>query len=216
MPTEKPQEHKEIVFDDIINTFDYAGPPKSSENSPLTPVQNCSMRLFERTVTKVDVNIQRKIFDELRLIVVTPPEIKTLSSISRIFEKGVPTLCSNLRAETDTLAPIFAIRDESEKTSLKLTFKSVKKRADLHTLMVAVSTRPDEQSSSAIPLENMYSRSVWAIYPTTIESVPVQFDSLENCEGHQSRTDRQHYTKALFRSIDDVFNLHTENRSRSG
>ena len=151
----KPQENEELLFDDVISVFHYAGPPKSSGNFPSTPVRNCAVRLFERSVVKVEGNTPRKIFDGMRLVVVTPPHIKTLSSISRIFAKGAPTLYSNLRGEGDAAALMFAIRDGSEKTSLILTFKDPSQRTDLHTLIAAVVTRPDETPSADIPLETL-------------------------------------------------------------
>ena len=151
----KPQENDDLLFDDVISAFHYAGPPQGSGNFPSTPVRNCPVRLFKRQISQVEGRTHRKFFDGMRLVVMTPPSTKTLSSISRTFGKGTPTFYSNLRGEGDAPALMFSIREKGEKTSLILTFQSTTQRADLHTLIAAVATQVDETMSLDIPLESM-------------------------------------------------------------
>lgn len=152
----QPQENEELLFDNVINMFHFSCPVQSSGNFPSVPVRNCPVRLFERRSLRIEGQAQRKLFDGLRLVVVTPPNTKTLSSISRIFGKGAPTLYSNLRGEADAPALMFAIRESNEKTSLILTFKDTTQRAELHTLMAAVTASRDETVSLDISLERMW------------------------------------------------------------
>ena len=169
----RPHEHEELLFDDVIGMFHYAGPPQGAGNFPSIPVRNCPVRLFERHITKVEGSTQRKIFDGLRLVVITPPNTKTLSSISRTFGRGAPTLYSNLRGEGDAPALMFAIREGSEKTSLILTFKDTAQRTNLHTLMAAINARADEVVSPDIPLESMWIQDLFSPSSQPAKSYPV-------------------------------------------
>ena len=169
----KPQEHDELLFDDVISAFHYAGPPQGSGNFPSTPVRNCPVRLFRRQSLQVEGRTHRKIFDGMRLVVMTPPGTKTLSSISRTFGKGMPTLYSNLRGEGDSPALMFSIREKGEKTSLILTFKSTTQRADLHTLIAAVAAQADENPSPDIPLESMWIQNLFEPSSQTPKPYPI-------------------------------------------
>ena len=156
----RPQENEEILFDDTVSIFHYSGPSQKSGKFPSVPIKNCQVRLFERRLFRIEGQAQRKIFDGLRLVVVTPPDTKTLSSISRSFGKGTPLLYSNLRGDGDAPALMLVIREGNDKTSLILTFKSTTQRAELHTLMAAVTARSDETQSSEIALDSMWIEQV--------------------------------------------------------
>ena len=163
----RPLENEELLFDDVVGTFHYSGPSQSSGNFPSVPVKNCPVRLFERRLFRIEGQAQRKIFDGLRLVVVTAPNTKTLSSISRTFGKAAPVLYSYLRGEGDAPALLLAIREGNEKTSLILTFRNTAQRAELHSLVSAVTTRPDENQSFEIPLEKMW---VQELHTTSADS----------------------------------------------
>ena len=152
----QPEEHEDIVFDNKINVFHYAGPPQKSGNFPSFPITNCSVRLFKRSIIRVEGSAQRKLFDGVRFVVMTPPSSKILSSISRVFAKEAPILYSNLRGEKEAPALLLAIRESDEKTSLILTFEDAAQRADFHMLLSGIAAEPDEQTSNDIPLESMF------------------------------------------------------------
>ena len=60
----------------------------------LIPISGCKLRLFEKKPVKSDGTSQRSVHDGYRLTVVTPPGIKTLSSVNHQLGKEQPILFS--------------------------------------------------------------------------------------------------------------------------
>ena len=151
----QPKENEDLIFDHTVNAFHLVVGPDSTETFPTRPVRQCRVRLFRRTAFLGEGSGNRKLYDGTRLAVVTPPTVKTLSSVGRWFGKRSPILFSNLRGEESAPALLLATKDGAQKTSMILTFQDVNKRAELHMSMTDLLLRSDESRSKEIPIQKM-------------------------------------------------------------
>ena len=151
----KPKENEKLLFDDVVNPFHYVAPQGEPTSFPSGPIKQCSVRLFERRTVRPEGSVARRLYDGYRLVVVTPPTTKTLSSVSRVFGKGAPIMFSNLRGEANAPATLLVFRESGKKTSMICTFQETNSRTQLQALFSGFAVDNGEVKSHEIPLESL-------------------------------------------------------------
>lgn len=109
-----PRKDEEVIFERNLKNLYCNG----SSEFPSDPVPHCRLRLFEKTNGIVGDLGQQKTHTGYRLMIVTPPEKKTLSSVKYDFGKEQPVLFSYVKdksghrlslriSSNESLSPIF-------------------------------------------------------------------------------------------------------------
>ncbi|MCJ1244666.1 hypothetical protein MMC30_001865 [Trapelia coarctata] len=142
------------VFDDMVENFHYMPSSGLRSTFPSKPVRSCKVRLFEVSRMSSKSSGQEKMHAGYRLMVITPPDIKTLSSIGARLDPANPGLFSYLRGEGGRPALLLRIRTHDTKSTLVLTFRDMEKRAELHALLNGTLLGPDESESAKIQLKD--------------------------------------------------------------
>ena len=147
------QTNESIVFEDTISVFHFVPSPGSSGNFPIKPIKRCKVRLIAKYLLLPEGTDYRKMYDGHRLVVMTPPEIKTLSHINRSFGQTTPLLFSYLRGEKSEPALLVSMIEAGKTSSMVLTFSELSKRTKLHSLLNGTYVGPDEQCREEITLQ---------------------------------------------------------------
>ena len=150
----RPKDREELVFNDTVTMFQYIPPTGSSGTFPSNPIKHCKVRLFEKRIHISDGSGHRQLHDGYRILVVTPPGVKSLSSLNKSFGLKQPILFNYLRGENNAPALLFHMRDEGVKSSMVLTFHEVLKRTELHMLLNGSFVSTKQWSSEEITLQS--------------------------------------------------------------
>ena len=141
-------------FETDVKCFHYFG-PEGSQVFPAEPIKGCKLRLFEKKVVFVEGTGQRRVHDGHRLVVVTPPAVKTLSSLTQGFGKQAPILFSYLRGEEGSPAMLLKSPRSNPESSMVITFHETSDRRLFHALLDGTSTTDDEHCSDSMPLKSL-------------------------------------------------------------
>ena len=148
------QNNEITVFDAVVDTFHNMPPSGTSSTFPSKPLNFCNIRVFERSRILAKGSTQRTVFDGHRLIIVTPPGVKTSNSTSAIFMRGFPILFSYRRKEDGAPALFLSVGDHGTQSAMVLTFRETQQRAVLHSILNGTLVRPNETISDEIPLQS--------------------------------------------------------------
>ena len=168
----KPKDTEEVVFNDTVTMFQYIPPTGSSGTFPSNPIKHCKVRLFERKIQISSGSGHRPLHDGYRMLVVTPPGVKSLSSLNKCFGPKQPILFNYLRGENNAPALLFHMRDEGVKSSMVLTFHEVLKRTELHMLLNGSFVSPNQWSSEEITLQDFSIALLAAESPSNLTLAP--------------------------------------------
>ncbi len=149
----QPEPGETLVFENTVKSIQYI--TRSTESSfPTESIKRCRIRLFEQRVTRVEGTGERHLHRGFRLIVVTSPKVKKLSSINHEFGKQKPILYGNLRGEDGAPALSLKMTEGQDKQStMVLTFHETKERTELHELLIATAIGAEESFVSDVPLK---------------------------------------------------------------
>jgi len=148
------EENEKVVFNDIVDIFHYIPPADSRNTFPSKPVRSCKIRLFELSHAPSRGSSQGNIHSGHRLMAMTPPDSKSLSSIGTTFDPAKPALFSYLRGDGGRPALLLSIRERGVKSTMVLTFHDVEKRAELHALLNGTFVWDYESESAKFQLED--------------------------------------------------------------
>jgi hypothetical protein len=152
----QPQENENVVLEEVIPIFHYSspigGPP---ESFPSKPVKDCRLRLLETSHLKVEGTGERTLYGGQRLVILTPPGLKTLSGISHALDPGLPVLFNYLRGDGNAPALMLHIRKEGKTASMIFTFAQTESRAKLHLLLSGGFINSGESASEDIALPDL-------------------------------------------------------------
>jgi hypothetical protein len=150
-----PRADEELLFGDHVRAFHFMGPKDAKTGFPSHPVQDCKVRLFQKTATVTEGSGSRKVFRSYRLSVASPPTVKTLSNMSRQLRENAPILFNNLRGDGGAPALALILDEGGKPASLIFSFESSIKRAGFHTILAGTATSPDECFSEDIPMHSL-------------------------------------------------------------
>ena len=151
----QPRKNEEVLYKEYVAAFHYIPPQGSQTSFPTSLVKNCQVRLFQMNTTINDGSGERNIFTGYRIVAVTPPYVKTVSSISRSLGDGTPILVSKLTGEGGAPALGFAVYEAGKRESIYLTFDSPQARALLLNVLSGADPSPDECFSEDLPFESL-------------------------------------------------------------
>ena len=153
------------VFKDTLKIFQNVD-QQSGKMFPPEPIKGCYLRLFERKRTLSTGAGERKTYAGHRLMVVTPPSIKALSSINLDIDKKIPILFSYLRGEEAAPALLLKISKPSLESYMLVTFREATNRGMFHSLIDGTSVSLNEVCSQPLPLDS------FTISETSVEGLP--------------------------------------------
>lgn len=153
------------VFKDTLKIFQNVD-QQSAKTFPLEPIKGCYLSLFERKRTLSSGAGERKTHAGHRLMVVTPPSIKALSSINLDLDKKIPILFSYLRGEEAAPALLLKISKPSLESYMVVTFREAANRGMFHSLIDGTSISLNELCSQPLPLDS------FTISETSVEGLP--------------------------------------------
>ena len=141
-----PSKTEEIIFEQHLDKLHCNDP----QNFPSNVISDCRLRLFERKSVASDGTGQRSIHDGYRLTIVTPPYIKTLSSVNYQLGKAAPILFSY---QSDRDGPKLVLKPTPNVT-LSLTFGDPHDREVFHSVLCGISTTKEDSCHRSLPLRD--------------------------------------------------------------
>ena len=179
---------EKFAFETRVRCFQCFG-SNGSQGFPTEPIKDCQIRLFEKNIVLVEGTGERKVHDGHRLIVVTPPNIKTLSSFAHNLGKQTPILFSYLRGEDGAPAMLFKSPKSCPNPSLVITFNDPLERRLLHALLDGTSIANSERCSTCMPLKRFS-----MLEKATDETSSIANESfMGNFQWHQVRVLSENY-----------------------
>ncbi|KAL8989846.1 MAG: hypothetical protein Q9177_001361, partial [Variospora cf. flavescens] len=142
-----------LVFEKVLRSFQYYEPAKAEPQFPTQLMEGCRLRLFECFQIITEGAGDRKMHDGYRLMVVTPPTVKTLSSVSFDVGKQVPIVFSYLRDEQGAPAMLLKMSKSSRDSSMVMGFEEQADRERLYSLLNGTRLADDEWSSGVLSLK---------------------------------------------------------------
>ena len=162
-----PKPGEQLVFEHVLSTFHYVPPPGTTGTTtfPTAPVKSCLVRLFAKAGGPGSGGGPGA---GCRMTIVTPPALKTLSSLTRLYGRGAPVLYSNLRGDDNAPALLLATREDaatggsgsagpgpSRRSSVVLTFQDMAPRIELLALLSGLAVAGDEMASADLPVNQV-------------------------------------------------------------
>lgn len=195
---------EELLFDNILKEFQYVD-PRPSKAFPPEPSKGCKLRLFEIKTTRSEGTGQRKLHRGYRLMVVTSPKVKTVSSISHVLGKNRPILFSYLRNGDGAPALLLKVPEDWGVSTMVMTFHNNDERTELYSLLNGTVIGSQEFCSESIPLKS-FSMEGCSQTEGTSSSV---YNALETFEWQQLRVfnkdpsnpDNQHVQTVLSENL---------------
>ena len=131
----KAQNDEDMTFDDVSKLFHNVTSSQTVSDFPTRPLRQCRIRLFCRRTSSLDATGPRASNNGHRLVIMTPPSTKTLSSINQVIGLSAPIFFDYLRGEDDAPALLLLLSSVSKgtKSTMVLTFDQVSTRAKLHS-----------------------------------------------------------------------------------
>lgn len=125
---------------------------------PAEPTKNCRVRLFEREFVAIEDSGQHRAHDGYRLMVITSPRTKTLSSVNYQLGKDSPILFGTHRSKGGNT---LLVRVQSS-LKLFLTFREASDVELFRSTLAGTIIREDDHCSSSLSLQRFTISSVSA------------------------------------------------------
>ena len=146
------REAEDVVFESTVRCVHYVDSP-DAQVFPPDPVRSCDVFLFEKTLTVAEGTGRRRVYNGLRLAVITPPSSRTLSSINQSLGKQTAILLNYVRGEDD--GPALLLKNEAAGSTLVITFNDPSSRDHFQTLLDGTLVKEDESCTEAVRLRAM-------------------------------------------------------------
>ena len=146
---------EEIVFDLRIVDFKESEDGVPSKTSFPTSGTGYILRLFEKILVFAEGTDQREMFHGHRLLVVTPPEHKVLTTFNRVAGQQTPILFSYLKGVGDTPALLIETLDREIRSSSVIQFIESSHRESFLAVLNGTALQKGEIASPALPLKSL-------------------------------------------------------------
>ena len=151
----RSQDNEYIVYEDVVKTVQYVSGSQESRALPNVPLKQCRVRLLKQMSSASGGTGSRKIYQGHRLVIQTPANIKTVSSMNLVLDQKGPLLFSHLRGENNAPALLLSLMGNHYSVSaIVLTFNEVSSRECLHACLNGTSIGEDEVVSGKLVLRN--------------------------------------------------------------
>ncbi|KAI5310528.1 hypothetical protein KEM55_005791 [Ascosphaera atra] len=154
------EEHETVAFESVLKAFQYVGSPGAAGAPfPTEPTQRCRIRLFEKQVPMPEANGTRFAHMGYRMICVTSPKVKNLSSLSHSFTHSSPIIFAHARSKDDGEdSPILLLKLNNKSTGapfqVRLTFHESGELSRFHALLLSVALHRSEEKTPDIPMRS--------------------------------------------------------------
>lgn len=143
-----------LVFEEVLRSFQYLEPDKSAPQFPANRIEHCKIRLFECFRATTQGESGRKIQNGYRLMVVTPRELKTLSTVSHHIGRQAPIVFSFLRDEQGASAMLLKMSKSSRDPSMVMSFEDQTDRDRLYSFLNGTGLSSDEYCGDILGLKS--------------------------------------------------------------
>ena len=143
-----------LKFQCNLKSFQNYPPRGETSGFPTKPVAGCHLRLFEKLMTHSGSAGEQMLHDGYRVMVVTPPSVKALSSISHEIGRQSPILFSFLRGEGGDPALLLKSSKSSRDPAMVLTFHKEVERESMFTVFNGTHLAAEDSSSHKLSLES--------------------------------------------------------------
>ena len=143
-----PSKTEETIFERHLDKFHC----NDHQNFPSNVISDCRLRLFERKSIASDGTGQRSIHNGYRLTIVTPPSIKTLSSVNYQLGKDTPILFSH---QSDRDGPKLVLKPTPDVT-LSYTFRDTQDHEIFHSVLCGTSITKEDYCYGSLPLRDFF------------------------------------------------------------
>ncbi|KAL8822471.1 MAG: hypothetical protein Q9191_006793, partial [Dirinaria sp. TL-2023a] len=167
-----------LAFQTTVRCVHYIDTP-DAKTFPPEPVHDCDVLLFEKSLTISGGSGRRLFYNGHRLVVVTPPGVKTLNRINQSFGKQFPMLFSFVRGEDG--GPALLLKNDAAAATMVITFNDPSSRSRFQTLLEGTILGDDETCTEAISLSAM------KVETSGDSSAPVHRGSLNQWRWHKVR-----------------------------
>ncbi|KAL1958803.1 hypothetical protein VTO42DRAFT_3640 [Malbranchea cinnamomea] len=173
----EPEPGEKPIFEDILQVFQYFD-KTSSGAFPAEPSPRCRIRLFERTVQITEGTGSRESHRGFRVVAVTSPKVKTLSSVCHVLGHEAPIVFGYLRGDDGSPALMIKVEEKGARYSMLMTFHDAEQRARIHSLLMGVIPAMDEvKLVKDLPLRSYSMVPVGHQATGSQESAPIQFSA---------------------------------------
>lgn len=140
-----PQADERLVHEARLVELQY-GDSSNPHAFPKERVRSCTALVFERSITRTEGHGMRKMHRGFRLLLITNPSNKTLSSVTHELCRGLPFLFEHIGNATEGEAPALVIRIQEAKRACKalLIFKGANERQHLYDILNGINLAPHE------------------------------------------------------------------------
>ena len=155
-----------LAFEETLPSFEYFN-NSGSRSFPQGLINKCSLRLYSRTRDSSSNAGRLKLYDCHRIMVVTPPSVKTLSSITFEIGKRAPILFDYVRGSGSAPGLFLKVSKPPSDESMVMTFTQSKNRDRLRTVIDGTWMSSNEVCLGVYHLEN------FIILPISTNESPV-------------------------------------------
>lgn len=147
----EPEAGEILVFEDTLVRFHYLTSDPRSARFPKEPVDRCRVRLFEKKSSQADGVGTRQVHRGYRLMIISSPKVKTLSSISHMLGQADAVMFGLLKDDRDVSGLVLKIREPKARSTNILSFQDSAARNRFLSLLRGNLLRRDEVVIADIP-----------------------------------------------------------------
>ncbi|KAI9778724.1 MAG: hypothetical protein M1839_007955 [Geoglossum umbratile] len=152
----QPAPDEDLLLENTVKCFQYSDSEPNSKVFPSQPINRCRVRLFEKKRTLSEGTGTRKQHQGYRLLVVTSPKTKTLSSIDRELGKQSVVILSFCPGDEGDPALLLKVKENDKDCSMIMTFHEESERSFFYTSLTGVNIQTNETVYADIPLKGLY------------------------------------------------------------
>ncbi|EOD48492.1 hypothetical protein UCRNP2_4812 [Neofusicoccum parvum UCRNP2] len=148
------RQDEQCIHEVTVRDLQYKDPQNPSAFPP-DRIRRCRVRVFEKFIMVNEGTGQRKLHRGYRLLLVTSPRNKTLSSVSHEFTGKRPIVFEFRSDPADANVPLMMlrIREENKKTCTAImSFGDNRERVQLFQVLNGLMVGPDEFCPAQVPL----------------------------------------------------------------
>ena len=146
------REGEDLLFEGRLHYFQCLQSLQHANSFSVDPVKGCTVRLFGKTKKALDGTSHRRILVGYRLMIITAPQAKSLSSLSQEYGEGMPTVIGFGRRDGE---PKLAIRVPNS-SQLLLTFEAWENLDLFYNIFTQRQPTNDESRSPSLKLQDFH------------------------------------------------------------
>ncbi|KKY19482.1 hypothetical protein UCDDS831_g05452 [Diplodia seriata] len=146
---------EQCIHEVTVRDLQYKDPQNPSAFPP-DRIKHCKVRVFEKFMMVNEGTGQRKLHRGYRLLLVTSPRSKTLSSVVHEYTGKRPILFEFRSDPADANVPLMMLRikeDGKKMCTAIMSFKDARERVQLFQVLNGLAVGPDEFCPAQVPLK---------------------------------------------------------------